>query len=107
VPYTQGFEPGLDQEHYNEHVVQQREFGNITLKQYCDMADHFLGCPLDPATTLEHIRQPGGDVLRYNDSTREFGVLHIGGVIGTYFKVTLGRHPFATNLDFFHYRCTQ
>jgi pyocin large subunit-like protein len=107
VPYTQGFAAGLDQEHYKRHVIQRREFDNITLRQYRDMADHFLGAPLQSIPGTDECIRPGGDVLRYNDATQEFGVLHIGGVVGTYFRVTLGRHKFATNREYFEWRCIQ
>ena len=103
MPYTQGFVPAKAQEHYEKHVQKGGEFGNITFGQYCDMADHFLGAPLDSDT--EECVRLGGDVIRYNDVTGEFGILEVGGVIGTYFRPRVGRHPFATNLAYFYYRC--
>ena len=106
MPYTQGFDPGRDREHYDKHVVQQGEFGGITLQQYCDMADRFLGCPLDSTTTYECTTWDGA-VIRYNDVTREFGILALGGAIRTYFKATPRRHGFPTNLEYFLWRCQQ
>jgi hypothetical protein len=104
VPYTRGFEPGLDREHYEKHVLRQREFGPMGFKAYCDLADQFLGSELDPETTYECTR-PGGEVIRYNHVTGEFGVLHVNRVIGSYFRPMAERHEFPTNFDYFVWRC--
>ncbi len=67
----------------------------------------FLSRPFGPG--LMQCRRKKGDVLRYDTTTTEFGVLSVTGVIRTYFKpvpcvslppgAKLNCHRQPTNLD--------
>jgi hypothetical protein len=52
-------------------------------------------------TLLETIR-PNGDVVRYDPTTDEFGVVNADGTIRTYYKPDPAVHGYPTNLDYFN-----
>ncbi|MBI3635314.1 MAG: hypothetical protein HY216_03710 [Candidatus Rokubacteria bacterium] len=82
------------------------EFGVATPDEYLQLADTFLGGPLNPGTTWECVRE-NGDHLRYNTETEEFGVLRPDGVIKTYFKPDPADHRQSNNVEYFRKACRQ
>ena len=81
---TRGFRTDEDRRlHFYKRGV---DFGCVTSAQYERMADEFLGGPLPPDTA--ECTRSGGALVRYNETTREFGVLHADGYIATYFRLT-------------------
>ena len=81
---TRGFRTGEDRRrHFYKHGA---DFSCVTSAQYERQADEFLGGPL-PSGAAECTR-PGGGSVRYNETTREFGVLHADGFIATYLRLT-------------------
>lgn len=113
---THGFAAYEDlEEHFEAHVIFQNEFPDVqTETEYLELADNFLGKPLNSATTEEcqRIKRDGSrsDFVRYNRVTEEFGILSISGVIRTYFIPTpTGRwgHGFTTNYDYYLWNCNR
>lgn len=81
MPYTLGYRDATDlRRHFIKHGA---EFGCATSWAYEALADTFLGGPLGPYVA-EYVR-PGGDRVRYNLTTHEFGILSRQGHIRTYF----------------------
>jgi len=76
-----------------KHVVQQGEFGSMTKDEYLTAAQKHVTAP-EGGDVLVKTRSKG-DVLVYNQTTNEFGVVTNQGVIRTYFKPTDG-------LDYFN-----
>jgi filamentous hemagglutinin len=87
-----------------EHFVRHPEFGVATEAEYLELADAFLGGPLNPALTRQCIRR-NGDRLRYNEFTEEFGILRIDGVIKTYYRPDPAVHGQGGNLAYFFSEC--
>jgi len=78
------FRPGQLDAHYDKHVIQQREFGNISKQEYLHMArSHLNRKPGDDI--LEKVR-PNGDRIIYNRATNEFRAVDKDGYVKTYFK---------------------
>lgn len=77
----------LYDEHYQKHVITQKEFGDITQEEYLEMANVFLNSTGDNILTKT---EDDGDMLFYNVETNEFAVLRTDGVIRTYFKPSAG-----------------
>jgi hypothetical protein len=105
VPYTRGFKDHADlMVHYDGHVD---EFGMVAMgpSEYQDLADEFLGSPLQPGV-LEHKRS-GGDTVRFNPATNEFGVMSLSGFIRTYFKPDPAEHGLASNKDYYIRECSK
>lgn len=98
MAFTNGFiTDDLQFEHYDKHVVRQREFPHIsTEEQYVESADEFCGGPVGP-NVLVHIRSYDGAELRYNTITNEFGMTNSSGCIVTYFKPSAGARYFHRN----------
>lgn len=67
--------------HYGKH---SKHFGASNDIEYERLADQFLGGSA-PAGAFECTRKKG-DLVRYNPTTNELGVLSKGRVIHTYFK---------------------
>src|ERR1022692_3202886 len=70
-------------EHYNNHVEELGVKG-MGPDEYQERADEFLGTQ-KPQGVLECFRS-GGDMVRFNPATDEFGILSRSGFIRTYFK---------------------
>lgn len=100
---TRGFADHKDlMEHYNGHV---EEFGvkGMGPAEYEERADIFLGAHKTQGV-LECVR-PGGDKVRFNPNTNEFGILSKAGFIRTYFKPEPTIHGLPTNVDYFNWEC--
>lgn len=82
----------------------------MTEGDYENLADTFLGESISAATyptIQECVRAANQDILRYNSTTEEFGVLTQAGHIRTYFKPDPAKHGFATNYDYFVSECSK
>jgi len=102
VALTRGFAtPEILTEKFAKH---RAEFGLVSEQEYLDLADAFLGGPLDPGTTWE-CRRNNGDLLRYNQGTEEFGVLRADNVIKAYYKPDPMIHRKPNNLEYFRAEC--
>jgi hypothetical protein len=73
---------------------------------YETRAGSFLGGP-QGLTTLHHVGTLGGDVLRFDTVTEEFGILSARGTIRTYFRPDPMIHGLATNLAYFLQECAR
>src|SRR5437016_1821491 len=71
--YTQGFQNYHDAlEHFEEHGAL---LGAETVERYIDLADAFLGAPLDLLPDVEECQRPTGEWVRYNIESLQFGVI--------------------------------
>jgi hypothetical protein len=84
-------------DHFQRHGG---DFGAKTPAEYQEQADRFLTGSKEPGV-LEKARA-NGDVIRYNPSTDEFGVVSKNGAIRTYYKPAPDVHGHPTNLDYFN-----
>ncbi len=103
MPFTSGFSSAIElADHFRKHG---NEFvGVASAIEYQRRADEFLGGP-KRSTTLEY-RRTKGDLVRFDPTTDEFGVLMVSGYIRTYFKPKPGvTHGRRTNLDYFNQTC--
>jgi hypothetical protein len=84
--YTRGFIDHRDAlEHFEDH---KDLLGVITVEEYVERADRFLGAPLAELPGVEECQrpEPERDWVRYNVATMEFGVISdLGDVIYTYY----------------------
>jgi filamentous hemagglutinin len=90
-------------EHFGKHGT---EFGLTNEIDYERLADAFLTGPKTPEI-LECRRPRENDVIRYNYSTNEIGVLTAFGVIRTYFKPDPAEHYLPHNMDYYLVNCVQ
>jgi hypothetical protein len=67
--------------------------------QYVDEAQTFLRTP--PSGTLTTIRT-NGDIVRYNPTTNNFGVMDAASNPRTFFKPDPAVHGYPTNMDYFN-----
>lgn len=69
------------------------------------MADEFLGKQIQSGSVhlFECTRAREGDKIRYDDQTKEFGVLRSDNVIRTYYILTTKRH--GIGLNYFRSEC--
>lgn len=74
--------------HYQKHVVDQGEFGNITKDQYLKNAQDLVTSK--PGGDILTKTRTNGDTIFYNKATNEFSVTDKSGSIKTYFKPTNG-----------------
>jgi pyocin large subunit-like protein len=98
-------------DHFYRHG---RDFGAATDTEYEMLAATFLTAAHHP-NLMECTRKYGGDLVRYDRVTQEYGVLSIAGVIRTYFKpVPCGPavllsppdcHNDGSNIQYFRKRC--
>ena len=97
---TKGFASPLDlSDHFTKHGAR---LGIEDESTYLARADNFLGSPKGP--TAHEFRRPwNDDLVRYNPTTDEFGVLGENGYIKTYYKPDPARHGFQTNGEYFEY----
>jgi hypothetical protein len=82
---------------FNKHGS---DFGALTASEYENQAASFLSDP-DNADVLQFTRK-GGDIVRFNPLTDEFGVLGSDGTIHTYYRPNPQIHGKPTNLDYFY-----
>ena len=85
------------QDHYKRHG---KDFGARSPAEYEAQADRFLNGSMRQRT-LEKVR-PNGDIVRYNPSTQEFGVVRPDSTIRTYYRPDPAVHGRPTNLDYFN-----
>jgi hypothetical protein len=79
---TNGFlNPRQLNRHYASHGA---EFGANTATDYQALADMFLGATR--VQPIEECVRGKGDIVRFNPTTDEYGVLDSGGTIRRYFK---------------------
>jgi hypothetical protein len=97
---TKGFGPGERFRHFTKHVQKRRNIAAVDEMAYEAMADQFLGGAKKPST-LECTRA-GGDLVRFDCKTDEYGICDVGGFIRTYFRPEPSRHGLSSN---FHYMC--
>jgi hypothetical protein len=86
------------QQHYADHGT---DFGAKSAAEYELQANRFLNDPKPPGV-LEKTRPGSGDIVRYNPTTQEFGVVKPDGTIRTYYKPDPAIHGKPTNLDYFN-----
>jgi hypothetical protein len=98
-PQGKGFSnQTLLEEHFKKH---NEEFAPpfATQEAYEQAGNKFMSDkPL--AGVLQKVR-PNGDIVRYNPSTEEFGILRKDGILRTYFIPDPAKHGYPTNLDYF------
>lgn len=99
---TKGFGPGERYRHFVRHVKQRQDVMASDEDAYEALADRFLGGARNPST-LECTRA-GGDTVRFDCKTDEYGVRDAQGFIRTYFRPDPSRHGLSSN---FHYLCRE
>jgi hypothetical protein len=77
-----------------------QDFGATTQSEYEDQAASFL-TNLGNTDILQTTRV-GGNIVRFNPVTDEFGVLTPDGHIETYYRPDPALHGYPTNLDYFY-----
>jgi hypothetical protein len=87
--------------HYQKHVIEKGEFGNITESEYLQKAQDLLTSSPN-GDILMKTRISNGDKIFYKQSTNEFGIVTEDGIIRTYFKPNPAEHHYPTNLDYFN-----
>ncbi|WP_148705262.1 hypothetical protein [Methanosarcina siciliae] len=78
--------------HYNKHVIQGNEFGDITIDEYLKGAQNLVSS--DAGGNILTKTRSNGDSLYYNKASNEFAVLSQEGTIKTYFKPEAGENYF-------------
>jgi len=73
----------LLESHYHKHVIDQQEFGSITMDEYLQGARSLVSSA-SSSDVLTKLRS-NGDILFFNKKTDEFAVLTKDNVIRTYF----------------------
>jgi hypothetical protein len=99
---TKGFSPGERYRHYLKHVQVRHDFASPDELAYEALADQFLGGVKRPST-LECMRA-GGDLVRFDCKTDEYGICDASGFIRTYFRPDPKIHGMSDNL---HYVCRE
>jgi hypothetical protein len=104
VTFTKGFEDSDSLNlHFHKHIIKGREFSFSNAVEYQNRADEFLGGKKAP-TTLECHRK-GGDIVRYDKATEEFGILSRLGHIVSFYKADPKRHSFRDNVEYWKREC--
>ena len=85
--------------HYDKHVTEQGEFGNISKEEYLNKANDFIKS--DGADVLTKTAS-NGDVLKWNKLTDEFSIVTKDGVIRTYHRLNPEIHGEGSNLDYWN-----
>lgn len=75
-------------EHYEKHVKEQNEFGNITKDEYLKLAQDLVDHASENVLTKE---DSSGNTLYYDPDLNEFAVKSHDGYIRTFFKPEDGR----------------
>ena len=79
------------EDHYQKHVIDQQEFGDISVEDYLYFAQELMTV-VDGEDTLT--KEIDGETLYYDPDTNEFGVLSADGYIKTFFKPEKGQAYF-------------
>lgn len=110
-PEIGGPYPGIKlDDHFQWHG---KDLGCADKALYETSASEFLTKPRTP--TILQCQRKGGDIVRYDTATEEFGVLGWNGYIrtyfiavpndGTWFRGRMDMHPHATNLEYYRENC--
>jgi filamentous hemagglutinin len=91
-------------DHFDKH---RHEFPpGMTIGEYETRARAFLSGDAPP--DVLQCRRKNGDIVRYDPSTEEMGVLSSSGVIRTYFiPQPMVSHRFASNEEYFRHTCSR
>lgn len=85
---------------YGHWVKHGSDFPNLlNAKQYVEQATDFLR---NPGPNVQTIIRGNGDVVRFDPTTDEFGVMTKDGVPKTYYIPDPAAHGFPTNQDYFN-----
>ena len=84
-------------DHFSRHGS---DFGATSPSEYQQQANTFLNGTRGP-NVLEQTRA-NGDLVRFDPTSQEFGVVKPDGTIRTYFMPDPAVHGFPTNLDYFN-----
>jgi pyocin large subunit-like protein len=76
--------PDLFDNHFQKHVIKQKEFGNITKEEYLKKAQALVSQKGGGNILIK--KNSEGDTLFFNRETNEFAVLSKDGYIRTFFK---------------------
>lgn len=111
MPYTLGFADAQElAEHFEKHITIRGEIVVTTAAEYEQLADTFLGIPVN-AHTHECHRQmrdgSRGDTIRYNRMTQEYGILSKDNVIRSYYIVDPRVHRKGSNYDYWRWDCSR
>lgn len=79
------------EEHFQKHVIEQQEFGDISVEDYLYFAQELMTVVEGEDTLTKEI---DGETLYYDAETNEFGVLSSDGYIKTFFKPSDGQAYF-------------
>ena len=99
---TKGFNQGDRFRHFKKHVLRRANISAADEISYEAMADNFLGQSRQPS--MFECTRAGGDRIRFDCKTDEYGICDSGGFIRTYFKPEAAVHGLPTN---FHYMCQE
>ena len=89
--------PKMALKHFTKHQDEFPEYTNS--KQYVEGAKKFMTDP--PPGTYTRVRDPGGDVIRYNPDTNTLGIMDKNGVMRTMFRPDPGTHKMPSNWGYF------
>lgn len=78
-------------EHFQKHVIEQQEFGDISVEDYLYFAQELMTVVEGEDTLTKEI---DGETFYYDAETNEFGVLSSDGYIKTFFKPSDGQAYF-------------
>lgn len=76
------------EEHYQKHVIDQQEFGNITRDEYMRLAQELVDTPSDEVLSKQN---GDGDTLYYDPGSNSFAVVSADGYLRTFFKPSAGQ----------------
>jgi pyocin large subunit-like protein len=79
------------EEHYQKHVINQAEFGDITKEEYLALAQDLVDTPGSQVLTKNN---DDGDTLFYDPDTNSFAVVSGDGYLRTFFKPSAGQKYF-------------
>lgn len=85
------------QDHFRRHGA---DFGLSNPPDYEAQAARFLAGR--PSQGILEIVRTNGDIVRYNTSTNEFGIITQDGIIRTYFKPDPAVHGYPSNMEYFY-----
>ncbi|MBP6218267.1 MAG: hypothetical protein KA436_06750 [Oligoflexales bacterium] len=84
-------------QHFKKHGNDFPQFPNAL--KYVEGAHDFMKNP--PSGTLTKVR-PTGDKIFYHQETNTLAIETADGIARTMYKPKIGKHPYATNLEYFH-----
>ena len=100
---TKGFDPARLVEHFDKHVIKLKNISAVDFRDYENLADQFMGGPKRPSV-LE-CKRGGGDTIRFDCKSDEYGIVDSNGMIRTYFKPDPARHGKGSNLNYLCLEC--